>query len=165
MPYELIRTAPDTPGAVLLEARLRPHRSLPLTGFVWFIGGTAALFLVPLLAVIGSPVLWALLPFLLGTLWAIWWALRRSYRDGELTEVLTLTADRIALVRQPPSGDPLTWEANPYWVRVTLRADGPVPDYLTLKGADREVELGAFLAPEERKALAADLREALGRLK
>lgn len=49
-------------------------------------------------------------------------------------------------------------------VRLTP-AGGPVPDYLTLKGRDREVELGAFLTPEERKELAGELRAALADLR
>lgn len=35
---------------------------------------------------------------------------------------------------------------------------GPVPQYLTLKGGGREVEIGAFLSPEEREALYPDIR-------
>ena len=46
------------------------------------------------------------------------------------------------------------WEANPYWVRLKLHeAGGPVPKYLTLSGAGREIELGAFLTPGERVEL------------
>jgi uncharacterized membrane protein len=35
---------------------------------------------------------------------------------------------------------------------------GPVPNYVTLSGNGREVEIGAFLSEEERKALYDDLR-------
>ena len=42
---------------------------------------------------------------------------------------------------------------------------GPVPHYVTLKGAGREVEIGAFLTEEERRALEPALREALERLR
>ena len=53
------------------------------------------------------------------------------------------------------------WQANPYWVRVTLHeTGGRVPQYLTLSGNDREVEIGAFLSPEARLVLAAELRAA-----
>ena len=73
MPYEWL---PPRDGETRLH--LWPYRSLPRRGFVWFIGGTAALLLLPLIAVLGSPVLWGLLPFLLGAVGAIWWALNRS---------------------------------------------------------------------------------------
>ncbi|WP_245008504.1 DUF2244 domain-containing protein [Paracoccus marcusii] len=41
---------------------LWPHRSLPKRGFVWFIGTTATLLLLPILAVLGTQVLWGCCP-------------------------------------------------------------------------------------------------------
>jgi uncharacterized membrane protein len=38
---------------------------------------------------------------------------------------------------------------------------GPVPQYLTLKGGGREVELGAFLSEDERRTLKDDLHRRL----
>jgi uncharacterized membrane protein len=47
-------------------------------------------------------------------------------------------------------------------VRVILHArGGPVPQYLTLQGGDREVELGAFLTPPERVGLKDTLERAI----
>lgn len=162
MPYEWIDTEHDD-GA---ELHLWPYRSLPRLGFVWFIGGTAALISLPLFAALGTVVLWGLLPFLGAAVAGIWWALSRSYRDGALTEALTLAPDRISLIRRAPDGSEQRWEANPYWVAVRLYpAGGRVPHYLTLKGEGREVELGAFLTEEERVALAEDLRQRLARLR
>lgn len=161
MPYEWL----PTDGS---ERRLRlwPYRSLSARGFVWFVGGTALLISVPLFAVLGTLILWGLLPFLAAAVAGIWWALARSWRDGELTEVLTLTRDRIALVRRAPDGAEQRWEANPYWVAVRLYPTGSkVPHYLTLKGEGREVELGAFLSEADRVALANELREALAALR
>jgi len=42
---------------------------------------------------------------------------------------------------------------------------GPVPNYLTLQGGPREVELGAFLSEDERVALKAEVQVALTRLR
>jgi uncharacterized membrane protein len=131
---------------------LRPHRSLSSVGFVWFIGLTAALLALPLIPQLGTPVLWALLPFLSLAVAGIWLALRLSYRTA--TEDLTLSPTAITLTRHDPGKTDQTWAANPYWVRVMLHpTGGPVPDYLTLSGSGRVVELGAFLTPMERRDL------------
>lgn len=146
------------------EQRLRlwPHRSLPPAGFAAFIGITAALFLVPLTAHLGHPALWFLLAFMLAVLWLTWTLIRRNTRDGSLTEVLTIHQDEAELVRLDPDGRRREWKANPYWVRVVLhKTGGPVENYLTLKGGDREVEIGAFLSPDERIALKTELEDAL----
>lgn len=161
MPYEWL---PPEGGEDRLH--LWPHRSLTQRGFVWFIGATASLIAVPLIGILGSPVLWALLPFLVGTIWAIWFALRKNSRDREIVEDLRLSPDRITLVRHGPRGRRQDWEANPYWVRATLHeTGGPVPNYLTLKGDGREVELGAFLSEEERIALRGELQSRLRALR
>ena len=161
MPYEWLPPAGD-------EQRLHlwPHRSLTQRGFVGFVGLTAALIAVPLFGTLGSPVLWALLPFLLGTIWAIWFALRKNGRDRDIVETLSLTPDRITLVRHGPRGQRQDWEANPYWVQAKLHeTGGPVPNYLTLKGDGREVELGAFLSEDERVSLRGELDAALSALR
>ena len=63
------------------------------------------------------------------------------------------------LTRHGPGKRLQSWEANPYWVRVTRHVrGGPVPHYLTLSGGPREVEIGAFLTPEERLQLEGELR-------
>lgn len=129
---------------------------------VVFIALTAALLALPLLVLIGSPVLWGLLPFVLGAVAAIWLALQRSYRDGEIVEILRLSPDQMQLTRHGPRGRRQDWQANPHWVQVQIHpTGGPVPHYLTLRGAGREVELGAFLTEGERQALERDLRNAL----
>ncbi|PHQ79009.1 MAG: hypothetical protein COB65_13165 [Thalassobium sp.] len=160
MPVEWI-TPPDTPDAPRAELHLWPYRSLLRRDFVIFIAGTATLVTLPLLAVIGSPVLWALLPFLAAMIAGVWLALNRSYRDGELLEELRIWDDRATLTRHTPRKPTQTWEANPHWIRVELHeGGGPVPFYLTLKGGPREVEIGAFLSEDERRALYGDLRRA-----
>ncbi|MCG6901965.1 MAG: DUF2244 domain-containing protein [Rhodobacter sp.] len=141
---------------------LWPHRSLPPQGFVIFIAITASFLLIPLLAVLGSPVLWVLLPFLVGALWLVWYFLRRNTADGELREDLVLKDGQITLTRRNPRRPDQTWQADPYRVRVDLHASGgPVANYITLSGGAREVEIGAFLSPDERAVLFAELTDRL----
>ena len=157
MPYEWVERA-DT----CAELHLWPYRSLRRKGMVGFVTLTAGLLALPLLVLIGSPVLWGLLPFVVGAVAAIWLALQRSYRDAEIVEVLRLTPDHVQLTRHGPRGRKQEWQANPHWVQVNMHnTGGPVLSYLTLRGAGREVELGAFLTQDERLTLERDLRSAL----
>lgn len=156
MPYEWLPPEGDTQ-----RLHLWPYRSLPRRGMVAFLAGFITLISLPLAAVIGSKVLWGLLPFLLAAIWGLWFALNRSFADGEILEELTLSATEISLTHHH-RGRVKTWVANPHWVRPTLHVrSGPVPNYLTLQGGPREVELGAFLTSEERKRLHGELSLAL----
>ena len=153
-------------GAPVAQVHAFPHQSMTPGGFVTFMGATVALIAVPLLAVLGTPVLWGLLPFFAAAIWGLWAAIARNRRDGRLTETLTLWPDRVELIRREPRGHIRRWDANPYWVSVHLHAGArPVEKYLTLKGGGREVELGAFLSPDERSALYEGLVDTLGRLR
>lgn len=149
MPYEWRDNPDGKPGAQLVAW---PFRSLPRKGFVWFIGTTVVLLALPLSAVLGRAVLWGLLPFMALTVGGIWYALQRSYRSGETHEVLTLTPGKLSVTRHDPGQTDRHWETNAYWARPILRK-GPVEDYLTLTDGQREIELGAFLTPEERRTL------------
>jgi uncharacterized membrane protein len=152
MPYEWLPSDEN-------EHRLHvwPHRSLTQRGFVWFLGLTAALIALPLLAILGSPVVWMLLPFLLAAIAGIWLALRKNGRDRDILEDLRLEPGKATLTRHGPKAR-RDWIANMHWLRVTLHeTGGPVPNYLTLKGENREVELGAFLSEDERIALYREL--------
>jgi uncharacterized membrane protein len=161
MPYEWSSAQSGT-----RSLRLWPYRSLTRNGFVWFIGVTAGLIALPVVTLVGKPVLWGLLPFLIAAVWAIWWALRRNAQDRHILEELHLSRDAVSLTRQGPRGRVQEWQANPYWVRVTVHAKGgPVPHYVTLSGSGREVEIGAFLSEEERQALGGELREQLAALR
>ena len=169
MPYEVTtdrQEAPASPGASLYEVRLWPHQSLTGTGYVWVIGIMAALAMLPLLALVGTMALWGILPFGMGAVAALGLSLRRSWRDRDIVETFTLTPGEAHLVRVEPSGKRLDWSANPYWVRVVRHEKvGRVQDYLTLQGGPREVEIGAFLTPSERRGLQDRLVSALRRLR
>lgn len=165
MPYEWSPDPGNDPGVPCEQLTLWPHRSLEPRGFVIFILITVGMISMPLFALIGTALLWVMLPFLAVAVGGIWFAIRKSNSDGQLCEHLTLCDTQLRLVRQNPKGDQQTWEANPYWVRLDLHdSQGPVKNYLTMKGAGRQVELGAFLSPEERLDLHADLTRRLGRV-
>ena len=154
MPYHWLPPSGDE-----VQLHLWPHRSLPRRGFVWFIGLTAALGTVPLIGTLGSPVLWFVLPFAGIALTAMWIALQKSYRDGDILEALRLTPSEMTLTRHGPGDRWQEWRTNPHWARLHLHeVGGPVPNYLTLQGGGREVELGAFLSEEERISLFRDLQ-------
>lgn len=142
--------------------RLWPHESLPARGMAAFVLTTFTLILIPTLPLLGSVILWGLLPFLLLAVWGIYFALQRNHKSRQILEVLTLDEDEARLTRTNPKGDTQEWDCNRYWTQVTkYDAEGPVPHYVTLKGKGREVEIGAFLSEDERIALFDDLSRAL----
>lgn len=161
MPYQLIR---ETPSRAHL--RLWPHNTLAPRGFVVVIALSALTMAMPLMAVLGSVVLWGLLPFAGLALWGLWYALKRNWRDRQIIEEMELSRAAVTLHRINPRGPAQDWRADPHWVTVNLIArGGPVENYLTLTGGGREVELGAFLMPDERARLHEELSELLIGLK
>lgn len=161
MPYTW--TEPETADQPR-ELHLWPHNSLPPRGLAIFVLATFALLMVPLLALLGSVLLWGILPFILMAVGGIWLALSRSYHHRRILEVLTLTHDTAHLTRHNPDGAVQEWDCNRYWVSPEMHTTGgPVPYYVTLRGGGREVEIGAFLSEDERRALYDELRGALRR--
>lgn len=160
MPYSWITPPPQkADDTTSCELHLWPYQSLHARGYVRFIGVTALLIALPLLSFAGSLVFWGLLPFLLLALFGLKYALDRNRRDAQLIEVLTLDNKEARLQRRNANGSQQDWHCNRYWVTVELHtSDGPVPNYVTLRGAGREVEVGAFLSEEERKALYDELK-------
>lgn len=146
--------------------RLWPHNTLAPRGFVLVIGLSGLALSLPLLAVLGRSALWGLLPFAGLALWGLWYALQRNWRDRQILEEMRLTRQEVHLRRTDPSGRAQDWRADPHWIALHLApTGGPVTQYLTLTGGGREVELGAFLTPEERVALHGELSDALIRLR
>ena len=159
MPYEW-----QNPSDSFCEKHLVlwPHRSLPRRGFVVFILVTFAMLTLPLSPVLGTLVFWGLLPFLLIALAGLWWGLERSYRDMDIREDLVIGEREVSLTRTNPDGALQQWECNRYWVQVEMHVrGGRVPHYITLRGSDRQVEIGAFLSEDERIVLFPELTAAL----
>lgn len=157
MPYQWTSLPGETPQTL----KLWPHNSLPAQGMVAFVLVTFVMILIPVMTLLGSPVLWGLLPFALLAVWGMYHALQHNKRARQIVEVLTLDENAAKLVRTEPSGDTKEWDCNRYWTTITkYEKDGPVPQYVTLKGMGREVEIGAFLSEEERVSLYDELQVA-----
>lgn len=155
MPYQWTDT-PEGPVVLTLSA----HNSLTPKGFALMISLTAALIALPLVSVLGTALLWWMLPFLMAAVAALWFALRRSQRDRQISEVLEREGDTLTLTHRPARGREVSWSCNAYWVRVDLhKRGGPVENYVTLSSQDRTVEIGRFLSEEERKSLYGELAD------
>ena len=123
---------------------------------------TSVMISLPLFPLLGTVVLWGLLPFLALAVWGLWFALQRSYDNANLHEALVIEPTEIHLTRTNPRGDIQKWECNSYWAQAEIHpTGGPVAHYITLKGKGRTVEIGAFLSESERKTLYGELRNAL----
>jgi uncharacterized membrane protein len=95
-------------------------------------------------------------------------ALRWMWRLGERSEQIDVDAGAICVRRRTgpaamddaPADDGLVFEAHPYWVRLSVGDAGSEP-HVVLDSRGQRVEVGGFLAPEERKILAGRLHDAL----
>jgi len=148
----------DTP---IYRVELWPNQSLTGQGLKVGLAITAAFLAFPLLSVFGTPVFWGLLPFMAFAFWALWYAIKRNGQNLRLSEVLSVWSDEVRVERREPNGRVLRWQADPVRARVRVHKDARIEDYLTMTGGGREIEVGAFLAPEERVALAEEIEKAL----
>lgn len=156
MPYKWSAKTSDS----VKTLSLWQHQSLPARGMAAFVLATFTLITIPLFGLLGTKLLWGLLPFLMIAVGGIWYALHRSYQDRSTLEILTITPNLTTLKRHNPRTPNQNWECNSYWVKVMLHPNtGPVPNYVTLSGNAREVEVGAFLSEEERKLLYQELTD------
>lgn len=146
---EVFALASDGPGARLT---LRPPRALTARQFV-------ALFAV----LAGTMWLMAGLGWLAGNVFApvfallhsavVAGALRWLWRAGERDEVIVIGPD-VVEVRRSPWPEPL-FRGHPYWVQLRLGGQEP---RVVLACSGKELEVGAFLGPAERRDLAERLQ-------
>ena len=113
-----------------------------------------------ILALLDNGVMWIIAAALRTALIAIWVALKASWQRGTVREELEIWIDKVHLRRIGPNGSCQVWQANPYWVDVEMQqTGGPVPNYLTLRGRRRTVEIGSLLSEQARPELAQDLQD------
>jgi len=90
-------------------------------------------------------------------------ALRWMWRLGERREQIDVDATTVCVRRRAgsaPTADAPVFQAHPRWVRLSVGDAGSEP-HVVLDSRGLQVEVGGFLAPEERKVLADRLHDAL----
>ena len=149
---------------VVFSAALRPHRSLSPQGFrvlMATVGGICFIFGIFFIA-IGA---WPVFGFLGLDVAIVYLAFRRSFADAEVREIVEVTGHEVVLYRARPAKAATERRFPRAWVRVDLDEDHEreLIGSLALVYAGRRTEFASFLAPEERKSLAAALKAAVAR--
>lgn len=108
---------------------------------------------------------WPVMPFMGLDVLLLAWALRACRRAAQTYEHVVLTLSRLHIARHPHRGAPSEISLNPYWLNVRIEEEAEQPRHLLVSSHGRSLELGWFLAPEERLRLAESLRHALNAAK
>ena len=150
------RTSP-----VFFDAVLYPHRSLPPHGFMLLM---LVLSVVSFAAGVSFVLLgaWPIVGYFGLDVLLVYLAFRASYRSARMHEWVRLTEETLTVERVSQYGERRRWQFQPFWLRVVLE-EHEETNRLVLSSHGRELVVGGFLAPAERRNLAAALKEALGR--
>jgi uncharacterized membrane protein len=156
---ELHSTVPGCPQTRLV---LRPPRALSGRQMgVLFAATTGAMWVVALLSAVQGNVFAPLFALVDSVIIAA--ALRWMWRLGERREQIDVDRGAVRVCRRSGSAtaaEAPVFEAHPYWVRLSVGDAGREP-HVVLDSQGLQVEVGGFLAPEERKVLADRLHDAL----
>lgn len=146
----------------IFEALLYPHRSLGRRGYAILIAGTALVVLLYGLVflVLGA---WPIFGFLGGEWLLFWFLFRKHHRGDDRAERIRLYADHLLFERFDRHGNHTVERLQPYWLNVILERAAEPDNALYLRSHGRSIAVGAFLAPQERRNLAAELIAVLQR--
>ena len=96
---------------------------------------------------LGSPVAWVLLPFLLAGIAGVWWAITVNRSQQSRHDEIAIWTDRMRLAHWSRTRA-TRMGGKPLLGRRHLHDEGgPVAKYLTLRGGERVVVLGGFPQP------------------
>ncbi len=155
-------SAPTADRQAVFGAVLQPHRSLSPFGFRVLMAAVCIAFCAVGLAflLVGA---WPVLGFCGLEVVLIYALFRLNFRSLARYETIRLTDRELELCRIAPDGATERVTFQPYWLRVTVEEKPGRASRLILSSHGRAVTVGAFLAPDERVALAEALTEALAR--
>ncbi len=132
---------------------------MSLKGQEWVVYVLLALLLVLAPALVATGYWWLLLILLSPVVMLVVAFIYHNY-NMRLYEELSITRERLNLKHVKPNGKVLEFHTDPHWVKIEIEAEGgPVEEYLTLRDQHRHVELGRFMAPEQRRALYRELMD------
>lgn len=139
----------------------RPNRSLSVIdrkrvfGAMVVVSGTIAL----VFSYFGA---WPILPFTGLELALLWWALRCCEKTAEDFERIALASGQLTIETRR-GGLAERHEFRPYWVQLQyVRYPGQGSHRLLIRSHGREVEVGRMLTEEQKRVLAAELKQILG---
>ncbi len=154
---------PDTEPMVF-ETTLEPHCSLPPNGFA-----AIMIVIIAISAAIstGFSLLgaWPVIGFFGLDIILIAVAFRMGYRAARRREFVRLSESRLEILSLDESGHGRQTVMQPYWAKVELQHRPGGRLRLVVRSHARELELGSFLGPDEKTALADALADALRKLR
>ena len=141
---------------------LTPHRSLSRNGFLLIMGVIALVNFVIgfFFYLLGA---WPVAGFAGLDVALIWWAFRANFSDGRRAERIEITPHELVLERKAHGRRTQVLRFLRRWLRIELDVDRgrDLIGGLYLRSQGSRTEIGKFLAPHERKDLAAALKSAL----
>lgn len=153
--WERSPEAPFFDGKLIMDAVLRPHRSLSVRAFkimlvaVIAVNVAVAIFFwvqgaFPVAGFLGLDVL------------ALWLAFRWNYRAARAAEYVRIGPGKVHVAAVDRDGAATHWVLNPVWARVARDGRG-----VLIRDGEGQMRVGAFLSPKECESFAAALNVAL----
>ena len=150
---------------LVFSAVLRPYRSLSPRGFSLLMGAIGlCTFAIGLgFWLMGA---WPVVGFCGLDILLIQLAFRLNYRSARASEEISLTRERLSVMRISPRGEAVETGFNPYWARLEVDRH-PEAGVTALRIASHggRLAIGAFLPPSERETFAAAFSAALAKVR
>ena len=149
----------------LFAALLTPHRSLSPSAIRWVIAFTALMASIPGIAFFAMGA-WPVVGLMGLDVILLTWALTASYTDKDAFEEITLWPDALEIRNVSKTGKETNFSLNPFMVRFSVSRDDEARiTALKIVARDTEIEIGRFLAPDDKANFAAVFAPALHRAK
>jgi uncharacterized membrane protein len=149
---------------IVFDATLRPNPPLSVP-VLRAIVGVVALINLAFAVTLTLHGAWPVMPFLGADVLLLAWAFRAVRIAARQHERVTLRPATLTIEQHPARGTPKEVVFNPYWVRVDVEEPENHWSRLMLRSHGRAVQVGSFLAPQDRESLADALKGALRRLR